>query len=111
MATFVEAAGATYPKTVNDQDILPMEGRSLLPTLRGESTSPRTLFFEHEGHRAVRDNRWKLVAVKGQPWELYDFERDRSELNNLAAQHPAIVARLARAWDEWADRCLVRRPN
>ncbi len=111
MATFVEVAGAEYPKTFNGHAILPLEGRSLLPVLKGEAMPPRTLFFEHEGNRAVRENRWKLVSLKGQPWELYDFEKDRSELQNLAAQQPETAARLAKAWDQWAERCHVRRPK
>ncbi len=111
MATVVEVTGASYPKTFNGHDILPMEGRSLLPVLRGESEPPRTLFFEHEGHRGVREGQWKAVSLKGQPWELYDIEHDRSELHDLAPQHTDIVARLAEAWDSWADRCFVRRPE
>jgi arylsulfatase len=89
--------------------VLPLEGRSLLPALRGEPAAPRSLFWEHEGHRAVRDGRWKLVARKGQPWELYDIEADRVELHDLSAREPDRVARLANAWSEWADRCFVIR--
>jgi len=111
LPTFIEIAGAKYPKTFSGHTILPLEGRSLLPVLKGEPAPPRTLFFEHEGNRAVRENRWKLVSLKGHPWELYDFEKDRSELNDVAAQQPEIAARLAKAWDEWAERCHVRRPK
>jgi len=102
MATCVEVSGASYPSGV-----LPMEGRSLLPALRGEPPTPRTLFWEHEGNRAVRDGRWKLVARKGHPWELYEIDTDRSESRDLAAGQPERVASLARAWDDWAARCHV----
>jgi arylsulfatase len=111
MATFVAVAGANYPQTFNGHAILPTEGRSLLPLLKGEALPSRTLFFEHEGNRAVRENRWKLVSLKGRPWELYDFEQDRSELHDLAAQQPETTARLAKAWDQWAERCHARRPK
>lgn len=106
MPTFIEVAGAHYPSTV-----LPLEGRSLLPVLQGETAPPRTLFFEHEGNRAVRANRWKLVSLKGKPWELYDFEKDRSELQDVAAEQPQIAAKLAEEWDQWARRCHVNRPK
>jgi arylsulfatase A-like enzyme len=102
MATCVDVSGARYPTGV-----LPMEGRSLMPALRGEPEAPRTLFWEHEGNKAARDGRWKLVARKGQPWELYDIDADRSELHDLAAQQPDRVASVAKAWDEWAARCFV----
>lgn len=62
----------------------------------------RALFFEHEGHRAVRDGSWKLVALDGQPWELYDISEDRTELNNLAEAYPDKVTKLSAMWDEWA---------
>ncbi len=61
------------------------------------------LFFEHQGNRAVRAGRWKLVALDDQPWELYDFAVDRTEMNDLAAKYPNRVKTLAASWDEWAE--------
>ncbi len=63
--------------------------------------------MEHEDNRAVREGRWKLVALKDGPWELYDIERDPTEMNNLAANNEDLVSRMAKAWEGWADRCLV----
>lgn len=65
------------------------------------------LFFEHDGSRAVRDGKWKLVGTRGGEWELYDIEADRTELNNLASNHPSRVRELAAHWDEWARRTNV----
>ena len=70
-------------------------------------TYPRT----SEGNRAVRDGKWKLVGLNGGPGELYDFDVDRAELHDVAGRHPTIVARLAKAWDEWAARYWVTRPR
>ena len=50
----------------------------------------------------------KFVAGHKQAWELYDLEADRTELNNLAKQHPQRVKELAAKWDAWADRCGVK---
>jgi len=55
----------------------------------------------------VRDGKWKLVAMEDKPWELYDLSVDRTEMNNLAAQHPGKVRELAAAWDAWAKRADV----
>ena len=77
-------------------------GKSLLPLLDGQSLESRQLFFEHEGNRAVRDGRWKLVALREQPWELYDISSDRTEQNNLVTARPKIAMRLSLAWDKWA---------
>jgi arylsulfatase len=107
MATLVEVAGAEYPKSFAGHDILPMEGQSLVPALRGELPQPRKLFWEHEGNRAVRDGPRKLVALAGRSWELYDIESDREEMHNVAESHPDIVARLGDEWMKWARRCWV----
>jgi arylsulfatase len=65
------------------------------------------LFWEHEGNRAVRDGKWKLVAKENQPWELYDMERDRTEQHNLASSEPVKATDLATKWDAYAARANV----
>jgi arylsulfatase len=67
--------------------------------------------MEHEGNRGVIDGEWKLVALQGQPWELYHLARDPGEMQNLAAQHPERASALSAAWDEWAARCSVVRKH
>ena len=61
----------------------------------------------HEGNRAVRDGKWKLVSKYLDPWELFDMEADRTELRNLAAKEPETVARLASAYDTWAVKSFA----
>lgn len=108
MPTLCELAGASYPETFGGQSIPVMEGESLLPLLRGGAgESARTLCWEHEGKRAVRSGRWKLVALHAQPWELYDMAADRTECFDLAAQEPTRVAELEAHYQRWADRVGV----
>ncbi len=111
MATCADLAGAKYPAQMNGENILPLEGVSLRPALATPSLplarSPRLLCWEHEGHRAVRFGDWKLVALAGQPWELYDLSRDRTELNNLAARESDRVRDLSEKWEAWAVRTHV----
>ncbi len=85
------------------------EGLSLRPAFEGLALGrPVPLFWEHEGNRAVRDGKWKLVAKGPEgPWELYDIDLDRSELRNLAEREPERVRALAVQWDAWARRCGV----
>ena len=57
-----------------------MEGVSLLPAFAGQPLNrPSPIFLEHEGNRAVRAGKWKLVLKHLGPWELYDMEADRTE--------------------------------
>jgi arylsulfatase A-like enzyme len=108
MATAVDLAGASYPAEFRGQHILPMAGVSLRPAFRGEPLSRRQpLFWEHEGNKAIRDGRWKLVQKHLGPWELYDLEADRTESRNLAAAQPERVAALAARWDAWAQASFV----
>ncbi len=81
-----------------------MEGESLLPVFAAEAKQERTLFWEHEGNRAVRKGDYKLVAIHGAPWELYDMSRDRSELNDLSKSMPGKAEELRTTYEAWAKR-------
>ena len=107
MATVVELAGVEYPEERDGHDILPLEGRSLVPVIERDELPERPLFWEHEGNAAVRLGRWKLVKEYPGDWELYDMLEDRTETHDIAAEHPSLVDDLARQYDEWAERCDV----
>jgi len=111
MATCCDVSGAAYPKTCKGAAILPLEGKSLVPVFEtGKREGHDAIYWEHEGNRAVRAGQWKLVArAKGGAgkWELYDVEKDRTELHDLAAQRPDLVKDLSAQWDAWAQRAFV----
>lgn len=113
MATCAEVGQADYPETYNGHEIIPLEGMSLAPLFEGRPAGDRQepLCWEHEGNRAIRDGRWKLVSKHSKPeegrWELYDLKQDRSELNDLAGEMPDKVAELRAQWENWADRVGV----
>lgn len=52
-------------------------------------------FHERGFHQAVRQGNWKLVR-QGPKYalELFDLSRDLGEKDDMAAQHPDVVARL-----------------
>ncbi len=112
MATCVDLGRAEYPTQLNGQPITPYEGRSLAPILRGEAPAEReAIYWEHEGNRAIRQGKWKLVSKWSPPednrWELFDMEADRTELNDLSAAMPEEVERLSAMWRSWGDRVGV----
>jgi arylsulfatase len=108
MATIVDITGAAYPREFKGHAIQPMEGVSLRPAFGGRPLSrTRPIFWEHEGSRAVRSGRWKLVSTYPDGWELYDMAADRVERDNLAVRHPDVVRALAAEWDAWAKRANV----
>ena len=107
MATIVEATGAQYPESRNGRQVEPLEGHSLLPALHGKGGERPPMFWEHEGNAAVRIGQWKLVRKYPDPWELYDMEQDRTELNDVAAKYPDRVRDMAAQYEAWARRCGV----
>ncbi len=93
--TFCDLAGIQTPDVV--------EGKSLLPVLRGEKAKVRDWLFGayRDCQRMVRDDRWKLIkynasGVKNR--QLFDLRNDPDEIHNLAAdpKHAAQLARLER---------------
>jgi len=80
-----------------------IDGRSLYPILAGAAEDPQaTCFGEYlaEGAIApiymVRRGRWKFIHSSPDPDQLFDFERDPDELDNLAAkrEHAKIAGQL-----------------
>ena len=108
LPTCLAAAGASYPESLEGRPLQPPEGQSLLPTLHdAQHRQERTLYWEHEGNRAVHKGDWKLVSMHPGGWELYHIPSDRTEQINQAQSEPGKVKELAALYDEWAERCGV----
>jgi arylsulfatase len=107
--TLLDLADIT-PDTSN----APIDGVSMAGVLEGEKLARSApLFFEHYGARGILDGRWKLVSLAPggpenkrkayRPWRLYDLSADPTEMHDVTAAHPEIVARLDREWKAWAE--------
>lgn len=108
LPTFAELAGAKLPQTYPDRELTPLAGTSLAPIIAGgelKARPPIHLLFSND--RGLRDGDWKLVSFQSEPWELYDMRTDRTELNNVAAQHPDIVQRMVKQWTDMAEHVLM----
>jgi len=107
MPTCLDVAEAKYPKRYNRHAIPPMEGVSLVPAFGDGPLNREAIYFEHEGNRAVRMGRWKLVAAHREPWQLHDMEADRTETRDLSDEYPALRAKMIGMYEKWAERCGV----
>ncbi len=108
MATFLDLSGATYPK-----DVPACEGVSMAQVLAGKGgpIHREPIFWEHEGNAGVRSGKWKLVREYEKPWELYDLQQDRTEMNNLAVRESDKRDALEKQWTDWAKKNQVAFPE
>jgi arylsulfatase len=98
--TILDVLEIEKPTQWNRETIPPAPGRSLAATFAHDVTVDRDfLWWLHEGNRAIRVGDWKLVAAKGDPWELYDLSSDRAESRNLAEEQPEKVKQMEAAWN------------
>lgn len=116
----IQAKGDLTPQMGHVIDVLPtvtelaeaktpsVSGESLVPVFKGETRKePEFLFFEHTGHRAIRQGDWKLVSERGGEWELYDFSNDRAETQDLSQKYPEKVQQMSKEWQSHADEMGV----
>ncbi len=99
--TVLDLAGIEKPKTWQGEAIPEAPGKSLVPAFAKDETIARdSLWWLHEGNRAIRVGDWKLVAAKNDAWALYDLKTDRAEQHDLAKKMPDKVEELFAAWQE-----------
>jgi arylsulfatase len=105
MPTFLELSGASYPARYHGNDIPPAEGVSLNALFKtGRRPLDRYLYWEHEENCSVRRGQYKaLQKYDTGHWELYDLEKDASEITNIASSCPMEVNELSRRWYDWAE--------
>lgn len=116
MATVVDVAEAEYPNEVGGKNIHPLEGKSLVPILVGDSKAMRTendmLIWEHEGNKAVRMGDWKLVKlISDEDWKLFDLGKDKTELADVSKEFPEVSTQLKNAYKQWAAKVGVVEKN
>lgn len=107
--TLLEVAGGKPLEKWNGQPVPPAPGKSLRPAFATDAPVARdSLWWMHEGNRALRVGDWKIVAAgNDSAWELYHLKNDRSESKNLAAEMPERVRELVAQWTREADEYAV----
>jgi arylsulfatase A-like enzyme len=104
LPTMSDLSGVENPTIWPERDLRLLAGQSFGPILRNEDLGLRdSLFFQFYTDRALREGDWKLVSFQSNPWELYRLDRDRTEMVDLAADHPEVVVKMAERWHELAE--------
>ncbi|MEZ6042168.1 MAG: arylsulfatase [Planctomycetaceae bacterium] len=105
LATCVDAADAEYPSEYGGIRTTPIQGKSLLPLLKGQQREPHEwLYFQFANNRALRRGDWKVVSAAGGRWELYNLAEDRTELNDRSTEMPWLTKELADLWFQVAEQ-------
>ena len=110
--TFLEIAGASHPQQYNGKDVLPIQGISMLPVLKGESNSVRsdnnTLGWELIGLRAIRRSDWKATRLAPpfgeNKWQLFNIKDDPGEAMDISSENPAKIETLIKAYEDYESR-------
>ncbi|HSU66749.1 MAG TPA: sulfatase-like hydrolase/transferase [Tepidisphaeraceae bacterium] len=109
LPTLAELTGAKLPRRR-------LDGKSMVPIIQSATASTRhpTFCWELGKQWAVREGNWKLVgnpadtshkAPLGPDDKLFlsNFDKDVSEMTNLAKDHPDVVARLTALHEKWVE--------
>ncbi len=110
--TILEAAGLPEPTVVNSITQAPLEGVSMLPTLR-DADAPEhhdVQYFEILGNRGIYHKGWTAVTKHRTPWtteappafdddvwELYGPD-DWTQAHDLVKENPQKLAEMQRLW-------------
>ena len=119
LPTVFELTGIEKPTVWKGEPIPNAPGKSLVPAFESDVTINReSIWWLHGGNRAVRIGDYKLVASKGDPWELYDLSSDRAEENNLINAQPEKAQQLEAVWNaqleqysELAQKTIADQPK
>ena len=117
MPTLLDLSGLRVPPAAQGQSLRPLFGGGTggavvaakdawkkRPVIAEKQPIGREDFPNKSESYAIMDGGWKLIQNVGRPpekpeFELFDFYKDPLDQKNVAAEHPDVVARLARVLD------------
>ena len=105
LPTILSATNTTPPERVI------LDGYNMLPTLRGESDSPRKeMFWQRQADKAARVGDWKWVdSASGQG--LFNLSEDISEKKDLSELYPDKKLELVAAFEKWVQQMQAAEPR
>ena len=108
--TILDVLGVEPPATIKGHTQTPFDGVSMRYSFDDAAapTTRHTQFYSMLGSRGIWHDGWKAITnhptlsgwshFNDDEWELYHVDVDRSELHNLAAEHPEKVRELVNLW-------------
>ena len=107
--TILDLAGIQHPTNFKGREIEPMQGKSWVGMINGNTTSPRTmddwLGWELFGNRAIRQGDWKISwlyePLGDEDWQLFNLDEDPGEQYDLSDKFPEKKDALVALWGEY----------
>lgn len=116
MPTLLDLAGVAQQTSRGGLEARPLDGRALTPVLRDpQAPTPHPeQYLECFGERSYYRDGYEAVAIR-EPrtpfrqdrWELFDVTADQTQMHDVAAEHPELLAELVEAWENAAGRNQV----
>jgi arylsulfatase len=110
--TVLELADVEHPDVHNGHKVVPVQGKSWVKMLDGNTRSPRSssdwLGWELFGNRAIRQGDWK-ISWHYEPfgtwdWQLFNLRDDPGEQNDLSDKFSEKKDELVALWDEYVKQ-------
>jgi len=96
--TLLELAGGSWADFPTAAQGPPTPGVSLVPLLRENPTTWQRppIYWRHSNTLALRIGNWKAARNRddGAVWKLFDMQSDRTEMRDVAADHPKRVKQM-----------------
>ena len=109
MPTLLDLCGVDVPAGRS------FHGESLRPLLAGDVDAHWTeRVIATDTQRVAHPLKWRLSCVMEDTWrlvnrtELYNIADDPGQQEDVAAQHPALVAELQKAYEDWWALCATQ---
>jgi len=84
----------------------PYDGIDLIKALKTkEKERDGFIGFQSQKQKSLLTQRYKLITLDGENFELYDLIQDKYEKNNIAAANPEIVAEMKQQLEDWVKSC------
>ncbi len=108
--TILECCGVKMPAVVDGVRQSPLAGVSMKYSFdrKAAKTRKKVQYYEMLSTRGIWQNGWKAATEHGpmidrgqfdkDRWQLFNTDKDRAEVNDLATKYPTKVKELARLW-------------
>lgn len=91
-----------------------IQGKSLLPLLKGEKFEDRDLYFfrsYEDQYCSIISGDWKYIKYHTGKPQLYNIKEDKGEVRNLIYMNTAIAKKMAKRLSDWEQEAVPSKES